>query len=660
MILDRLTVHNFGVYAGKQQVVLTPTQDQPVILIGALNGAGKTTLLDALQVVLYGRHARCTGRARGGYNEYLRNSIHRYASASQGASIELAFRYRLEGKEERFEIRRTWGGIGPALHETVEVERDGRADSVATERWQEFVEQFIPNQISDLFFFDGEKIESLADPERSAELLRVGVHALLGLDLVDDVVRSLKQVERRHKIREAPEQQKNWLVEADKAVNALEARGSVLTVQMGEIENQLQLLRKKQDELRRRFRSEGGELFERREHLYLLLEECRKRVESVEGRLREWAAGVAPLLLVPNLLRKAKKASAIEDEARRESEFASALQRRDNAILRTLSSKKIQRDALKVVSAILEKDRKSRLALARPQAALHVEPLKLSAVSEDSLAQRLEQCRDALKEHADAIETLLRVEKNVSAIPDETKIELLIRDLDKVSKEITDLEARGAILRDDRLRVEQDKKNEERTRNQEFERLAERRAATEIERRIVAHSVRSRDTLQVFRQQMRRRHVSRLESFVTESFHQLLRKRSLVDHVSIHPETFALTLHGKSELILSAERLSAGERQLLAVSVLWGLAKASGRQLPAVIDTPLGRLDSEHRAHLVQNYFPVASHQVVLLSTDEEIDSRYYRQLKSAVAREYLLRYSDSAHSSVIEEGYFTPSRTAS
>jgi DNA sulfur modification protein DndD len=659
LILDRLTVHNFGVYAGKQEVVLTPTQSQPVILIGALNGAGKTTLLDALQVVLYGRHARCTSRARGGYGEYLRNSIHRYASSTQGASIELAFRYRLEGKEERFEIRRTWGGIGPTLNETVEVERDGHADSVATERWQEFVEQFIPNQISDLFFFDGEKIESLADPERSAELLRVGVHALLGLDLVDDLIRSLKQVERRHKLRGAPEQQKSWLIEADKAVSALETRGSVLTAQMAEIENQLQLLRKRQEELRRRFKSEGGELFDRREHLYLMLEESRKRVESVEARLREWAAGMAPLLLVQGLLSKAKEASEIEDEARRESEFASALQRRDDAILKALKTEKIQRETLKVISAILEKDRQARLAAARPQAALHIQPRKLSGVSEDSLAQRLEQCRDALKEHADAIEMLLRIEKDVTAIPDEKKIQILVRDLDKVGKEITELEARGTILRDDRLRVEQDKRNEERIRSQEFERLAERRAATEIERRIVAHSVRSRDTLQTFRQQMRRRHVSRLESFVTQSFHQLLRKHSLVDHVSIHPETFALTLHGKSDLILSAERLSAGERQLLAVSVLWGLAKASGRQLPAVIDTPLGRLDSEHRSHLVQNYFPVASHQVILLSTDEEIDGRYYHQLKNVVAREYLLSYSDSAHASSIEEGYFATSRLA-
>jgi DNA sulfur modification protein DndD len=58
---------------------------------------------------------------------------------------------------------------------------------------------------------------------------------------------------------------------------------------------------------------------------------------------------------------------------------------------------------------------------------------------------------------------------------------------------------------------------------------------------------------------------------------------------------------------------------------LRGLAKASGRPLPTIIDTPLGRLDSTRRRHLLERYFPVASHQVILLSTDEEIDAASLR-----------------------------------
>ena len=64
-----------------------------------------------------------------------------------------------------------------------------------------------------------------------------------------------------------------------------------------------------------------------------------------------------------------------------------------------------------------------------------------------------------------------------------------------------------------------------------------------------------------------------------------------------------------------------------AISMLWALARTSGRPLPMIIDTPLGRLDSEHRANLVQRYFPAASHQVILLSTDTEVDGRLLAEL---------------------------------
>ena len=58
--------------------------------------------------------------------------------------------------------------------------------------------------------------------------------------------------------------------------------------------------------------------------------------------------------------------------------------------------------------------------------------------------------------------------------------------------------------------------------------------------------------------------------------------------------------------------------------MLWALGRTSGRPLPVIIDTPLARLDSDHRRLLVENYFPQASHQVILLSTDTEVDQLYF------------------------------------
>ena len=51
---------------------------------------------------------------------------------------------------------------------------------------------------------------------------------------------------------------------------------------------------------------------------------------------------------------------------------------------------------------------------------------------------------------------------------------------------------------------------------------------------------------------------------------------------------------------------------MLAVSILWGLAKASGQVMPVIIDTPLGRLDLSHRTNFITEYLPNASNQVIL------------------------------------------------
>jgi len=87
--------------------------------------------------------------------------------------------------------------------------------------------------------------------------------------------------------------------------------------------------------------------------------------------------------------------------------------------------------------------------------------------------------------------------------------------------------------------------------------------------------------------------------------------------------------------------------------VLWGLAQASPRPLPAIIDTPMARLDSEHRNHLVDRYFPNASHQVVILSTDTEVDQRFYEALESKLARAYHLNYDETNKVTKADEGYF-------
>ena len=147
--------------------------------------------------------------------------------------------------------------------------------------------------------------------------------------------------------------------------------------------------------------------------------------------------------------------------------------------------------------------------------------------------------------------------------------------------------------------------------------------------------------------------MERLAEYITESFRFLLRKKALVQRVIIDPVTFEIHLEDAAQQRISKQQLSEGEKQIFAISVLWGLSRASARPLPAVIDTPMGRLDSEHRNALLQRYFPNASHQVVILSTDTEIEETAFEKLQPSMARAFHLDYNDRSKSTSAREGYF-------
>ena len=125
--------------------------------------------------------------------------------------------------------------------------------------------------------------------------------------------------------------------------------------------------------------------------------------------------------------------------------------------------------------------------------------------------------------------------------------------------------------------------------------------------------------------------------------------------MTIDSSTFTLSLHDREGKLLPKHRLSAGEKQLLAIALLWGLARVSGRQLPIAIDTPLGRLDSSHRTNLIERYFPAASQQVILLSTDTEIAETEVTNLRTqgAITREYLLVHDANLQRTAVKPGYF-------
>ena len=92
---------------------------------------------------------------------------------------------------------------------------------------------------------------------------------------------------------------------------------------------------------------------------------------------------------------------------------------------------------------------------------------------------------------------------------------------------------------------------------------------------------------------------------------------------------------------------------MYATAIVWGLAKTSDRPLPFIIDTPLARLDVEHRDKLVDNFYPSASHQTIILSTNSEITTSYYRKLEPYISKSMTIQYDPERGKTEINDRYF-------
>ena len=158
--------------------------------------------------------------------------------------------------------------------------------------------------------------------------------------------------------------------------------------------------------------------------------------------------------------------------------------------------------------------------------------------------------------------------------------------------------------------------------------------------------------LEAFADQMVRKHLGRITHEIDVALKTLLRKQALVAGVTIDPSDLSVSLLDRNGRSIDTQRLSAGERQMMATAVLWGLSRCTGMTLPTVIDTPVGRLDRSHRTNLVERYFPNASRQVVLLSTDEEIVGAHLERLAPHVGARYRLDFDEDKACTSISRGY--------
>ena len=170
--------------------------------------------------------------------------------------------------------------------------------------------------------------------------------------------------------------------------------------------------------------------------------------------------------------------------------------------------------------------------------------------------------------------------------------------------------------------------------------------------RIIKYSNIALNVIEKYQIELQKRKTNILATTITDCYLKLANKKNLIQTIVMDPESLDLRYLSEDGAEVPKDSLSAGEQQLMVISILWALAICSKKKLPVIIDTPLSRLDSLHRTALITTYFPNAGEQTIILSTDSEIDAGYYQLMKENIGDEFTLNYDENSKSTSIERGY--------
>jgi DNA sulfur modification protein DndD len=653
-----MTLENVGTFAGSQTIKFnTNNPDKPITLIGGNNGAGKTTLLEMIQFVLYGARSPAHKKSGKGYRNYLKGLIHRNETedpTTTRSSVEMIFEVTERNRPTQIIVRREINRETTTKIETLRVTENGRIWDDAKAIWPDWIEKQLPASLSLLFFFDAEQIDKLLGEESSGEFLRQAIHNLLGIDIVDQLCSDLKVLERRKQSSHIPIEKEGKAKELNEEHTDLVKLREEMSQNLGSIQCELDRAIELEKSEKDKFKTIGGEVHQRRTEIERKHADLQTEKLEASTRLRSLAEGPLPLALANDSLKQLVELITLSNEAMEQEIAADSLRTEFSNLISELKASKVSKPAINAIHDFCESRPWSseQNQQPAPQDAFSSQLELLTNLSAHTIPEEQQELQSVFDSISKIDDASRKIQRERDSIPAEDSIQEQLLRRDIAIKDVAALEERHASAEADYQKLKSKCESAERNLTNFLKESAKIRLEAETDLRVVRFSEKSRETLGIFRSNIIERNLQGIETAIFKRFHSLTHKSKLAENVRIHRETYQVQLL-QGQRVVDHNELSAGESQLLATAILWGLADSSAREIPVVVDTPLGRLDGRHRDSLVNSYFPKASSQVVLLSTDEEIVGKRLSQLEDAISVKYLLDFDDDSQATSIREGYF-------
>ena len=695
MKFSNIEINNFRQYYNYVNIDLTTSSDKNIIIIGGKNGYGKTNFLLSIVWCLYGdkisqidENFKKEIQKEKNYSSFMQQSINWTAKRENKTNfsvnifiteIELPELRTLSSNTESVIIERTFDVA--TMNETLSI-----IDAVSkieifndeSDKINFINDYIIPIDAAKFVFFDAEKIGEIANLSIKEEgsFINDALGKILGLDtyetLIDDVefyINNLKKEGATNNLQELIANKENEIRISEIDIEKFEEENAE---KLKEIDDHKKEIRG-YDNLISKHSKQGNSIFDR-EAVLIEIEKLKIKENELNERFNELSE-IIPLAILTGKLEEVNEHLEIQEKNETSQIFSKENSEKIESFIELLFNKPPEPEN----STMSLKDKMFYYQKAQSLGS------ELFKENDDYVELEFEHDLNNSEKRliSDAINLINTQSKDLFETTidefNETKIKLsdLTKTLSKVDADLEDeliLDYSSKKETSDYKITEKNRKIGENHQqitklkndivrlNQQLVTLVKKVDINEQNKLKIKKSNEYIEVLNLFLDEQKDKHKDSLEKTILAELKTLMHKLNSEENQSKFIEDvkvtilasgqgMKITLIDQDDNEIRKESLSSGEKQIYISCLIKAILKESIQSLPIFIDTPLGRLDEEHRDSITKKYYPALSEQVVLFSTNSEITPKRFKDISANVSKSYLL-VNDGANTNLIN-GYF-------
>lgn len=688
MLIKEIELNNFRIYKGRNKIELLPSDNQNIIIVSGKNGFGKTTFLMSLVWCLYGKQMEKVDelyekeiREQGNYTKYISNSLNRQANGEGDTEFSVSITFSdvkiPDVTCSEVKITRTYNVISSAS-DKVEVLIDGYTNQLIEDLTKEnqkgeeiFIRDFIlPIEIAKFFFFDAEKIVSLAEVNSNTQRrqLSKAYSEVLGIQKYEDLKANLEEKQDEYRRRSAKPEEKSELNQLHANIKNSNIEIESLDIQIKNLKEEKNEKLKNSEEIQRRLIRDGEKMTI--EELSSIKEEkskLEKEKTETQDKLKDLfdlipfalagdtLMGISEQITNERILTEQKYKQ--EDVNEKVTQIRQEIETKTKSLpfVIDVNTRDFYEEQIKV---LIRKYFFSDL----PDVHENLQVLHDFSNSEtNEFNQLVNTLKHSFKE------TFSRLNTDYSYLKNKLdSINRKIRDAEKSAEDeyISDLRKRKEVL-DNRI---ESIENEIEGINQNIGELNNKIKGDRQRQEILRKKI--DDSSQYSNKEQKTKHlITKLQNFISlfkeekkksleekmlSGLNILLHKKDFINQVevdiSLTGEDIDITLFDKNKRKIDKGSLSMGERQMYASALLNALVDESDIEFPVFIDSPMQKFDEQHAENIIKYFYPNVSKQVVIFPLiNKELTAKEYKQLQPKVSKAYLINNLSTDSSEFLE-----------